>query len=86
MTASQESCHEMARSNNPGVNDVRALGRIMMELMQKHAKEDGRVGIENVDRWPTDSAAFDFVSATTFATSATELMQVSQDAISTITI
>lgn len=48
-----------------------------MELMQKHLKEDGVVGIEDLDRWPSDSAAVEFLSATTSATSANELMKVS---------
>ena len=46
----------------------------MMELMQKHIKEDGLVGIEDLDRWPSDSAAVDFLSATTSASSAKQLM------------
>ncbi len=50
----------------------------MMELMQKHIKEDEVVGIENLDRWPSDSAAVEFLSATTSVSSAKELMTVSQ--------
>lgn len=46
----------------------------MMELMQKYVKEDGVVGIEDLDRWPSDSAAVDFLSATTSASSAKQLM------------
>ena len=42
----------------------------MMELMQKYVKEDGVVGIEDLDRWPSDSAVVDFLSATTSASSA----------------
>lgn len=56
---------------------MRALGVIMMELMQKYVKEDGAVGIENLDRWPSDSAAVGFLSATTSASSVQELLKVS---------
>ena len=49
----------------------------MMELMQKHVKEDKVIGIEDLDRWPSDSAAVDFLSATTSASSAKQLMTVS---------
>jgi len=78
MAADQECCRHVAPSRNLGIRDVRALSRIMMELMQKHVKEDGAVGIENLDRWPSDSAAVEFLSATTSASSAKELMTVSQ--------
>ena len=57
-----------------------------MELMQKHVKEDGVVGIENLDRWPSDSAAIEFLSATTSANSAKELMTVSKGSVRAIMI
>ena len=53
----------------------------MMELMQKHVKEDGVVGIEDLDRWPFNSAAVDFLFATTSASSVKQLMTVSQNSI-----
>ena len=49
-----------------------------MELMQKYSKDDDAIGIENLDRWPSDSHAVSFVSATTSATSVGELMKVSR--------
>ena len=52
-----------------------------MELMQKYVKEDGAIGIENLDRWFHDSAAVDFLLLTTSATSAKELMKVSGGSI-----
>ena len=55
-----------------------------MELMQKHVKKDGAVGIENLDRWPYDSAAIDFLSLTTSASSAKDLIKVSQGSTSAI--
>ncbi len=86
MAADQECCREVAPSDVPGIKDVRALGKIVMELMQKYAKDDGAIGIENLDRWPEDSAAVEFLSATTSASSANELMKVSQDSVPEITI
>ena len=86
MAAAQECCREVAPSDNPGIKDIRALGGIMMELMQKHAKDNGRIGIENLDRWPSDSAGFEFISATTFASSAKELINVNVHSFSTVII
>jgi hypothetical protein len=48
----------------------------MMELMQKYAKEDGAVGIDNLDRWRTCPAAIEFLCATTSANSFEELKAV----------
>ncbi|MCJ1473170.1 hypothetical protein MMC13_001821 [Lambiella insularis] len=73
--ADQECCRRVAPAGNTGVRDVRALGVIMMELMQKYVKEDGTVGIENLDRWPSDSAAVGFLSATTSTSSVQELLK-----------
>jgi hypothetical protein len=81
MAANQECCREVATSENLGVKDVRTLGGIVMELMQKHAKDDGVIGLENLDRWPSDSAAVEFLDATTSAGSAKELMKVSHDSV-----
>ncbi len=81
MAADQERCRSVDPSGKIGVGDVRALSRIVMELMQKYVKEDGAIGIENLDRWPHDSAAVDFLSLTTSATSAKELMKVSGGSI-----
>lgn len=84
MPADQECCRTVDPSGNIGIRDVRALSRIVMELMQKHVKEDGGVGIENLDRWPLGSAAVDFLSSTQSASSAKDLMKVSDDSVSTI--
>jgi hypothetical protein len=56
---------------------VRALGIITMELMQKYTQDNGAVGVENLNRWPSDSDAVAFLSETTSATSACELRKVS---------
>lgn len=47
-----------------------------MELMQKYAKDDGAIGIENLNRWPANSTAVKFLSMTTSAESVEELQQV----------
>ncbi|EKV17071.1 hypothetical protein PDIG_16980 [Penicillium digitatum PHI26] len=47
-----------------------------MELMQKYAKDDGVVGIDNLDRWQTCPAAIDFLSVTISASSFEELKKV----------
>jgi hypothetical protein len=48
----------------------------MMELMQKYVKEDGAVGIDNLDRWRNCPAAIEFLCATTSASSFEELKEV----------
>lgn len=48
----------------------------MMELMQKYVKDDGAVGINNLNRWRNRSAAIEFLSATTSAGSFDELKKV----------
>jgi hypothetical protein len=75
-TASQECCREFGSSNVASLQDVRALGYIVMELMQKYIKDDGAVGVENLDRWLSDSNAVGFLSMTTSTTSVNGLMKV----------
>lgn len=48
----------------------------MMELMQKYVKDDGAIGIDNLDRWRARPAAVEFLSATTSAGSFEELKRV----------
>ncbi|KAJ5883438.1 uncharacterized protein N7473_010324 [Penicillium subrubescens] len=52
------------------------VGSIMMELLQNYTKDDGIVGIDNVDRWPSDSPPVTFLSSTTSASSLKSLMKV----------
>ena len=52
-----------------------------MELMQKHVKDDGAVGVDDLKLWPSDSNAVDFLSATTSATTVDVLLEVGQDCI-----
>ncbi|KAJ5974826.1 hypothetical protein N7481_008533 [Penicillium waksmanii] len=56
-------------------SDLVPVSKIMMELMQKYIKEDGAVGIDNLDRWRTCPAAIEFLCATTSAGSFEELKE-----------
>ena len=47
-----------------------------MELMQKYTKDDGAIGVDDLERWPSDCNAVGFLSMTTSATSVDELLQV----------
>ncbi|KAI9696007.1 MAG: hypothetical protein M1836_005838 [Candelina mexicana] len=65
-----------ARSNSSHDDhqDLRAVGRIAMELMQKYVKDDDAVGVEDLNRWPSSSKAVVFLSETTSAVSVNELI------------
>lgn len=47
-----------------------------MEIMQKYVKDDGMVGIDDVERWPVDSDAFKFLSALSTTKSIESLKEV----------
>lgn len=47
-----------------------------MQLMQKCDKEEGIVGIDDINRWPVDSDAFGFLSATVSTKSISSLQKV----------
>ncbi|KFY95932.1 hypothetical protein V498_03010 [Pseudogymnoascus sp. VKM F-4517 (FW-2822)] len=70
----QECCQEIASSGSLS-RDIRALGIITMELMQKYAKDDGAIGVDDLKRWPSDCNAVGFLSMTTSATHVDELLQ-----------
>ncbi|KAH9905236.1 kinase-like domain-containing protein [Xylariomycetidae sp. FL2044] len=55
--------------------DVRALSDVVMELMQGYVKEQGAVGVDDLERWPSDSHAVNFLSATTYASEIGELIR-----------
>lgn len=55
-----------------------------MELMQKYEKDDGMVGVDDLDRWPVDSNAFGFLLATSTTESLEGLKQVSRHNINQI--
>ena len=50
----------------------------MMELMQTYDKNDGVVGVDDLDRWPVDSDAFGFLSTVSSTVSIEVLEQVRQ--------
>ena len=67
----------MASSDQGHSRDIRALGYITMELMQKYTQDDGGIGVDDLERWPSDCNAVGFLSMTTSATSVDELKKVS---------
>lgn len=86
MAANQECCRQVAPPDGTSIRDVRALSRIMMELMEKCTKDDEAIGVEDLNRWPFDSDAVGFLSATTSASSVNELMKVSRNLAASIRI
>lgn len=76
MIATLKSCR-VRSSGDTNYEDIRALGVVTMELMQKYAKEDGMFGVDDLQRWPSDSDAVEFLLATTSTTSIDELKTVS---------
>jgi hypothetical protein len=44
--------------------------------MQKYEKENGTIGIDDLERWPVGSNAFEFLSASSSTTSVEELKNV----------
>lgn len=46
-----------------------------MQLMQKYDKEDGAIGVDDLERWPIESAAVDFLSASG-ATASMEILKM----------
>lgn len=73
-TANQQYCESVRGGDE--LRDVMALSSIMMELMQKYVKDDGAIGVDNLDRWPSDCDAVAFLSHTTSVMSAHELHNV----------
>ncbi|KAJ2982301.1 hypothetical protein NQ176_g1474 [Zarea fungicola] len=64
----QENC-----TKSTSQKDIRDLGRVMMELIQGYAKDSENVGLDNPQSWDVD--VVDFLSATTSASSASELQK-----------
>ncbi|KAI1382575.1 uncharacterized protein F4822DRAFT_441800 [Hypoxylon trugodes] len=64
---------EESHATSDSKRDIRDLGNVIMELMQGYPKDDGAVGIEDLERWPADSRAVEFLSATTWASKISEL-------------
>lgn len=60
--------------------DIRRLGKVMMELMDGYVKDNGSVGLDDTQRWGPE--AVHFLCATTTASSAKELLDVCASPIS----
>lgn len=67
---------EFCSAENSSPSDIKAVGRIMMQLLQKYVKEGGAIGIENLNRCSLDSNAVKFLSMTTSASSLEELTKI----------
>ncbi|CAG8316469.1 Tyrosine-protein kinase, receptor ROR, subgroup [Penicillium camemberti] len=72
--ASLEMCVECLPGQAQNVY-IKKLASITMEIMQKYVKDDGMVGVDDVDRWPVDSDAFGFLSALSTAKSIDSLKE-----------
>ncbi|KAH7364007.1 hypothetical protein BKA65DRAFT_490193 [Rhexocercosporidium sp. MPI-PUGE-AT-0058] len=70
--AGQERCRKL-ESKRGSVRDIRGIGYVAMELMQKDAQYDGPIKVRDVSRWPLDSKAVDFLLLTATAYSLEEL-------------
>ncbi|KAJ5465947.1 hypothetical protein N7530_009734 [Penicillium desertorum] len=66
--ANLESCERRSPSQTQSKH-IKSLAGIAMELMQKYIKDNGMVGVDDLGRWPVDSAAFGFLLAISTATS-----------------
>jgi hypothetical protein len=58
------------------VRDIRSVGYIATELMNKEAKYSGPLNIVDPTRWPPSSNAFNFITMVEAAYSIEELMKV----------
>jgi hypothetical protein len=56
---------------------IKAITSITTLLMQKYTKSNGAKGVDDVDRWSTDSQSFQFLLKTDTAESVDELKDVS---------
>ena len=75
--AGLESCVDCL-PNQVQTLSIQALSTIMMELMQTYDKNDGVLGVDDLDRWPVDSDAFEFLSTVSSTVAIEALKQVSQ--------
>ncbi|KAH1602583.1 hypothetical protein KXV78_000778 [Aspergillus fumigatus] len=73
--AALENCISRSTSQSH-LPSIKALGDLMMYLMKKSAGKDGILGVDNVERWPLDSAAVDFLTLISSSSSLRSLTQV----------
>ncbi|KAH7378887.1 hypothetical protein BKA64DRAFT_698219 [Cadophora sp. MPI-SDFR-AT-0126] len=66
--ANQEFCQVISKSKGTP-NDFSAFSSI------KYVKEDGAIGVDNLQRWPSNLGAVGFLSATTSTASTAELLK-----------
>ncbi|KAH6703061.1 kinase-like domain-containing protein [Leptodontidium sp. MPI-SDFR-AT-0119] len=67
------SNHESCKEITP-IQDLKALGYVTMELMQKYLSSSGSMGLEDFRYWPSDGKAVSFLAMTTSATSLEQLL------------
>ncbi|KFY97779.1 hypothetical protein V500_01918 [Pseudogymnoascus sp. VKM F-4518 (FW-2643)] len=73
--AGQECCREMALPGQGSSRDMVSLMSITMKLMQKSAFENGAGGAHDMERWPADCKAVDFLAKVQVARSFDELIR-----------
>ncbi|PGG99689.1 hypothetical protein AJ80_09303 [Polytolypa hystricis UAMH7299] len=71
--AGLHECVELQADHTPRYS--KPLEVITMELMQKYEKEDNRIGVDDVERWPCDSYAIGFLSSIETEASVRELRE-----------
>jgi hypothetical protein len=76
--AVSKECCKLRPQNSTESRYIKALGMVIMELMQGYPKEDGAVGVDDLYRWPSDCNAVNFLSTTVTATTLVELAKVSR--------
>lgn len=72
-------CPERCVECDPRQSDLsytRSLPSIVMCLMQKYEKDKGIIGVDDLERWPVGSDAFEFLSATSSISSLKDLKEV----------
>ncbi|KFY78643.1 hypothetical protein V499_02246 [Pseudogymnoascus sp. VKM F-103] len=75
--AGQERCREMTPPGGASSRDMVSLMNITMKLMQKSAYENGAGGAHDMERWPADCKAVDFLAKVQVARSFDELLDLS---------
>ncbi|ODM24143.1 hypothetical protein SI65_01733 [Aspergillus cristatus] len=73
--AALEQCVER-RPDKSQAQSLSALTVVTMLLMQKYAKADGAIGIDDIKRWPVESNSVQFLSTTTSVATIEDLKKV----------
>lgn len=73
-TAGHKCCKKIASLTQ----DIRVVGYITIELMQKYPNSSGSIGLEDFDHWPSDGNTIGFLMMTMLATSVDQLLLVSR--------